>query len=236
MNHTFEYAPNQSFYYIVKRQRRKTMALHIMPDASVEVRVPKWVPKREWLKFVSQRAQWIVAQQQQMLQKLSQQPGYAQGEKHHYLGRAYPLALTVNTKTLVSLEGAVLAIGLRRPDNSDSVKRALQQWYRSEAQRIFAQRINHCYALFPHWFQQRYAVPELTVRNMRRRWGSCSLSGAVTLNVQLIKMPLPCVDYVVMHELCHLAEFNHSSRFYRLLAQVMPDWQAKEQLLESRAL
>ena len=78
-------------------------------------------------------------------------------------------------------------------------------------------------------------MPDITIRKMRRRWGSCSSKGEVTLNLALIKMPLACIDYVVTHELCHLEAFHHGKPFYRLLAQVMPDWRERELLIEQLA-
>ena len=67
-------------------------------------------------------------------------------------------------------------------------------------------------------------MPDIKLRKMKRQWGNCSLKGIITLNTALIKAPEICIDYVILHELCHFAEHNHSPRFYRLLTQVMPDW------------
>jgi predicted metal-dependent hydrolase len=67
---------------------------------------------------------------------------------------------------------------------------------------------------------------------MKSRWGSCSTSGSIRLNSQLIKTPLACIDYVILHELCHIAEMNHSQRFYHLLDQVMPEWRGVKKELD----
>ena len=78
-------------------------------------------------------------------------------------------------------------------------------------------------------------APQLRVRKMRSRWGSCSRSAVITLNLELIRMPLPCIDYVITHELCHLVEFNHGPRFYALQARFIPDWKERKRLLETLA-
>lgn len=79
------------------------------------------------------------------------------------------------------------------------------------------------------------AVPAFRLLNMRTQWGSCSLSGELVLNPQLVKAPRPCIDYVIYHELCHLKVHNHSPEYYRLLEAVMPDWAAHKQMLDGLA-
>jgi predicted metal-dependent hydrolase len=235
LSQLFQYSPTQSFGYVVKRQRRKTMALHVMPDASIEVRVPKWVPKREWIKFVEERADWVIEQQQSALAKLEAQPGYFIGQQHPYLGNKYPLHITSATRASAQLIGAVLHVNVRDSGSPEAIERVLEQWYRSKALTVFNERLQYCYSLFPDLFREQYSMPTLTLRKMRRRWGSCSSKGEITLNVHLIKAPLHCIDYVAVHELCHLAVFNHSPAFYRLMTIVMPDWKIRKKLLESQA-
>jgi predicted metal-dependent hydrolase len=108
----------------------------------------------------------------------------------------------------------------------------MERWYRKKAIELYEERMFACFEQFPNWFQDKYVIPEITVRKMRRRWGSCSRAGEVTLNLALIKMPIRCLDYVIVHELCHLEAFHHGKAFYRLLALVMPSWKEQENLIE----
>ncbi|ARN76011.1 M48 family metallopeptidase [Oceanicoccus sagamiensis] len=223
---------DQSFDYQIKRQRRKTIALHILPDASVEVRAPKWVPKYEIMDFVEQRSDWVIEQRREALAKLALEPGFDHGQYHPYLGERYPLHIVAGPRAKVVFSDSVIVVTVRDKSNSTQIEKALDRWYRQEAEAIYEERLFACFEVFPDWFQDKYVMPEVTVRKMRRRWGSCSSKGDVTLNVSLIKMPLACIDYVITHELSHLEEFHHGKTFYRLLAQVMPDWRERELLIE----
>ena len=75
--------------------------------------------------------------------------------------------------------------------------------------------------------------PEIAIRAMRSRWGSCSPRGRITLNVKRIKVPKAYIDYVIFHELCHLVEPNHNSRYYDLLDRVLPDWRERREKLNT---
>lgn len=223
------------FDFVIKRQRRKTIALHVLPDASVEVRAPKWVAKAELLRFVEQRSSWVLEQRQQRLSKLALKPSYRDGHRHPYLGRHYPLSVTAAGRAAACFKEDVLLLKVVDPNNEEQVKKALESWYRKQAIDIFEQRMFACFDQFPDWFQTKYRVPEITVRKMRRRWGSCSSKGDVTLNLALIKMPVECIDYVIMHELTHLEIFHHGKAFYGLLSSVLPSWREAELLIEKLA-
>ena len=107
------------------------------------------------------------------------------------------------------------------------MKRLLDLWYLEKACIQFADSLSRCHRKFT---EDPY--PQLSVRKMRRRWGSLSLRGRLTLNVDLIRAPKECIDYVITHELCHFKHHNHGPRFYRLLDSIMPDWKKVKHRLE----
>ncbi len=113
----------------------------------------------------------------------------------------------------------------------ESIKSHLNEWYRFRAKVIFEVRLRQILekAL---WVE---AKPDIRLMTMRTQWGNCSPSGLLTLNPHLVKAPAICIDYVILHELCHLVEHNHSERFYQLLSQVMPDWERVKVRLDNMA-
>lgn len=225
----------QSFDYRIKRQKRKSIAVHVLADASVEVRAPAWVPRKELIDFVERRADWIVERRRTALQKQALKPVFTNGQYHRFLGQPYPLKVSAAARAGVALQDGVLLVRVRDIESSGQVEKALDSWYRKQAVNLYEERIFACFDIFPDWFQETYRIPSITVRKMRRRWGSCSSKGDVTLSVNLMKMPLECIDYVIVHELCHLYAFNHGKSFYALLASVMPDWKRREALIEALA-
>jgi predicted metal-dependent hydrolase len=111
--------------------------------------------------------------------------------------------------------------------NATKIEKAVRQWYREKALDTFQRKLDRIIEALP-WTK---ASPAWRMMDMQTQWGSCSLAGTLLLNRHLIKAPSRAIDYVLLHELCHLVEHNHSARFYGLLDRLMPDWRSvKEQL------
>lgn len=225
---------SEHFNYYIKRQRRKTMALHVLADATVEVRVPEWVAKSTITQFVEQRSSWVVQQRQMRLQKLSQKPAYRDQAQHYFLGerRSLSIASVVDQCPQSGVVSDKIQLKVRAPASELKVEKALLEWYRAQAARIFTERLLICYESFPSQGLPFRPLPKLIIRKMRRRWGSCSRRGEITLNLMLIRLPIKCIDFVINHELCHLWVFNHSQPFYNLLDQAMSEWRECEALIE----
>ncbi|WP_286823996.1 M48 family metallopeptidase, partial [Idiomarina sp. UBA1919] len=118
-----------------------------------------------------------------------------------------------------------------REYTTELVKTALEGWYKVRAKDVFHKRLD---AVLEQalWVDKR---PPLRTLTMQTQWGSCSPNGRITLNPLLVKAPRECIDYVILHELCHIAEHNHSERFYRLMGQVMPNWEVIKNRLDQMA-
>jgi predicted metal-dependent hydrolase len=174
-----------------------------------------------------------VLRQQRYFEKfLPTHPGarYVSGETHLYLGRQYRLRIHQRAKAEVKLLAGRLHIWTPDCTNSASIRMLLDEWYRDHANQIFARRLAICLEQCPALRRRR--LPHLLLRRMSHRWGSCTKSGSVLLNLELIKTPTHCIDYVIVHELCHLHVHNHSPAFYRLLGRCLPDWERRKARLE----
>ena len=118
-----------------------------------------------------------------------------------------------------------------RSNRRQRVKVLLRNWYRAHAESYFARRLAELHQHIA-WLEH---VPAYLLQSMRKQWGSCSPTGTLLLNPHLIKAPRRCVDYVLLHEICHLREHNHRPAFYRLLEAYMHDWQEVKGQLDGMA-
>lgn len=183
-------------------------------------------------KRLRKRAAWIIRQQRNFRRYSFDIPPrlYVSGETHRYLGRQYRLKVTQNDglPKLVRMDRQLFLYTHEKTDTGRK-KQLVDAWFRQRAQHIFADRVT---TWLPHF--ERYAIskPKVVVRQMKTRWGSCTTAGKIIFNLKLIQLPTECVDYVIVHEMCHLVEHNHSPEYYALLSRVLPDWRERKQKLD----
>ena len=212
------------------RQRTKRPAtgvrkarIHVHPNGLVEVETPPETTLSEAKQALLKRAQWVSRHLREIEARRADilERDYVSGETVFYLGRRYMLKVNEcsQPEPVKLLRGKVCS-GLASP-SKQTVKAALDSWYQNRAKIVFRRRIEAVTGRLS-WIKE---VPALSVRPMTTQWGSCSPSGRIALNPHLIKTPTRCIDYVLIHELCHLKEHNHSAQFYRLLGRTMPDWE-----------
>lgn len=208
--------------------------IHVHPNGAVEVESPIGKSDREIAEAVLKRARWIDQNLRQFetLREHSLPRQYVSGETHFYLGRRYQLKVTDGARNAssVQLKGGSIKVDLPCADQA-AIKRRLNAWYRQRAQPYFEKRLVQISSGID-WIN---APPPIKLIKMKTQWGSCSPSGGVHLNPMLIKAPRECVDYVIVHELCHLKEHNHSKRFYALLKSQLPNWHHTKAKLDGMA-
>ena len=219
--------------YTVNYRPRLKKRLHMEKDESggLVIGAPvNWSSRQIDMMLVqnSSRVERFLARAQaQNLEPLQ----YTQSERHLYLGIRYPLAIKVapDRRPRVVLAEDELRVDIRH-DNVDDIRKVLQAWYRQQALRVFSERLQ-CIKPRATWTRGK-SIP-LKVRRMKRTWGNCSSTGVIKLNTHLIKAPLPVIDSVIAHELCHLEQMNHGKRFYALLESLNPAWRQDRARLRS---
>ncbi|HCR0469687.1 SprT family zinc-dependent metalloprotease [Enterobacter hormaechei] len=208
--------------------------IKVHPDCRVVVSAPQDTDDQQVLKAVEKRGRWIYQQLRDFRKQLEYitPRQYISGESHYYLGKQYMLKVIVAPSEAqgVKMLRGKLEVTLRHK-SAEKVLQLVTDWYKARAREVFAKRLN---AMLEQtlWVSDS---PPLRILTMQTQWGSCSPNGRVTLNPNLVKAPRECIDYVILHELCHLAEHNHSERFYRLMGQVMPDWEKTKKRLDGMA-
>ena len=209
---------------------RKTLGISVYPDTKVEVVAPHNSPMGVIKRKVLKRAAWIVKQQGYFrnINHFKVPRKYVSGETHTYLGRSYRLKVELGETNQVKLKGRWFEIKTKYKKR-EKVKALLDNWYREHALRKFTERLDICFAQMKY---EDLAYPKLELRKMPKRWGSCTPEGKILLNPALIKAPVYCIDYVIIHELCHLKIPNHSPAFYDLKAKYLPDWEERKRKLE----
>ncbi len=218
--------------FVVVRRDRKTLEIAVEPDTSVVVVAPLDAEPEAIETKVRKRAAWIRRQQRYFSQFLPRTPDrrYLAGETHLYLGRQYRLKTVLSDKEIVKLLRGFIVVQTGTPEQTDTVQTLVDQWYRERAQVKFAERVEVNLQRFPD--PEVYRPKGLIVRQLQQRWGSMSPASRLLLNRRLIEAPIDAIDYVITHELCHVTEPNHSSRFFELLGLVLPDWQRRKERLE----
>lgn len=210
---------------------RKTLEIAVHPDKQVVVRAPIGTGWVDIENRVKKRARWINRQIAYFRQyePRSTSRNYVSGETHLYLGRRYRLKTTVGETNAVKLIQGRMSVTVREV-KPEKIRECLDSWYREKAWEKFLEILEQCMKPFR---RTGFKHPKLRIRRMRKRWGSLSKRGTLTLNLKLIHAPKECIEYVVTHELCHLKFHDHSVGFYKMLERVMPEWERRKKRLET---
>lgn len=231
MRGSIEYSVHKLDYRL-RFSRRQTMAISVYPDSSIEIVAPLGTNRNDAEARLRKRARWVIRQllHFQQLKPRSPKRRYVGGETHLYLGRQYRIKLAQSECERVSLKGGYFRISSPKRNDPRRVKKLLAAWYREKSVARIMERFDFVAARFSHLGGP---TPTPIFRSMVRRWGSFSRSGRISLNPDLIRAPISCIDYVITHELIHLIYPNHSAAFFDLLDALMPDWQFRKQRLET---
>ena len=212
----------------------KNMNLRIRSYGRICVSANDFISDREVDGFVSDRAAFI-ANAQDKFKKAAQREQrpkqYISGEKITLLGQEYVLRVFRSDKESVSIEGGYIHLSVKDVNDLGRKSCLIDIFVSGQCRAVFGEMLYELYSPFEKYGVER---PQLRIRDMKSRWGTCHVKkGIVTLNKRLLAAPRGAVEYVVLHELCHLIYPDHSKQFYDFLAAMMPDWKERKQLLNN---
>jgi len=206
----------------IVRSRRRTIALVITPEARLIVRAPLRTPLSQIDEAVREKAGWI----RKKMAAIKKRPqaaahAYAEGEIFWYLGRSYPLHIVDDGRGAIERTDRLVVSLNVIPD----IPMALQRWYIAEAQKEINARCMYFSMM------TGYSPKSIAISGAQKRWGSCSTRGSLNFSWRLIQAPLEIVDYVIVHELVHLRQHDHSRLFWAKVQELMPDYERRRQWL-----
>ena len=215
--------------YVTTREKRKTMAIHVLPDMSIVVKSPMVATDKEIDDFINRKKSWIIKQLNYFKQFQKEKTIIESGTEFIYLGKQLQIIIkkAQTVKEYVELENTKLVIYSLFPNKVDRNKDIFNNWINTQIEKHFSLALKRCIKRFPNM-----VLPVLRTRDMSKRWGSFTRQNTIILNPKLITVPKECIDYVVVHELCHFYHADHSSSFYSLLGVKLPNWQKIKDKLE----
>ena len=216
---------NQSLHYTLVFRARRAIGFAVRPDGSVHISAPAGTSP-EWVaQQVLKKAAWIIKHQEAFANRPAPAPTrhFEAGGTHYYQGQPYQLRFAEAHRASVTVAGEELIMATPAPLTPAQAEALLHTWYARQAGPLFAASLAR---VWPRFAEFHLTMPTLSVRAMRTRWGSCTpRSARIRLSPELVRARPGCLDYVLLHECCHLLVGDHSQAFYDLQARLLPDWE-----------
>lgn len=219
----------QKIEFELKYSTRKTIGIKILPDTSVQVIAPLETPLEKIKENVLKKANWICKQKSYFLDFDVTEVTYEikSGYSVLYLGRQYKLIVEKSKKDNVTYKGNLFLVSVK---NKEKAQLVFEQWFRHRATIKIAEIAKPIIKKFAERFETPH---DIYFQDMPTRWGSCTIKNRLIFNPKLIHTPKRCIEYVVMHELCHIIHKHHNQDFFNLLTLMMPDWEKRKEKLDS---
>ena len=211
----------------IVRKDVRNITLKVIPNGEAILTAPK-TASDEHIKFIiEKRAKWIAQKRTFFASFMTPQKEYVSGEDFKYLGRSYRLKVVQSKEERVKLQRGYLELFVKDKSDIKRKENLIYEWYYEKAMLYFFNILQEFNKIV------KQDIKSVKIRQMKTRWGSCNpYKSYINLNIELIKKPKACIEYVVFHELAHLLYPNHSKQFYDYLTLYMPDWQKRKEILE----
>lgn len=213
--------------YEVERKKIKNINLRIYPDRRIYISAPLNLHSEYIENFIKSKKSWIDEVQKRLdnLPK-SLDLQYVSGEKLSFLGRLYELEVNIGNENRIYFNNEKFVLTVKE-DIRELKKKTTEKWYFEKAKSLFPQILDKYLSITGE------RIEHLSIKKMETRWGSCNhRKKYINLNTELVKKPIPCIEYVVLHEIAHLRHPNHSRDFYHHIERDMPDYRQREKLLK----
>ncbi len=231
--------------YQLIRSKRKSVAIYIREDGSVQVRAPGWVSKTEIQKMIGEKTDWIQKKRQEAVDKnCARKKYYTEGAVFLCLEKEYVLHFAEGGRNAVyarEQEDRLLVVKTRSLEEA-YIKELLIKWSTEQLRRYIRSAVDRYLPELRKIAEQKEKKQEeyagessrmrITVKNMKTRWGSCSAKGHLNFSVKLVMAPASIIDYVIVHELCHLLYMNHGPEFWNAVALILPDCKERRRYLK----
>lgn len=226
---------SNSITYTLSRSRRKTVGIQVIENGEVRVSAPLNISDNHLREIIKKKISWIVRKQEEVRSLYKEaciEKEFVDGETFSYLGKKYTLRIRKGSlPQRVTLDGTdiVVLIGEDKTltTGDEYIRRILRDFYINQFVDVTRTRMD----FFAH--QIGVCPRKVTIREQKTRWGSCSSKGNINLNWRLIMAPMEAIDYVIVHELCHMKEMNHSQNFWNLVESILPDFDESRKWLKA---
>lgn len=230
---TFKYGKYSYGYYLVL-QDRKTVALTVQPSLNIILKCPFNYDAGKIERFLKRKWLWLEKQLKyfKKYKKQTDEKEYVSGESFLYLGRQYKLLVKADKDPRVKLEnGSITLFTTQYSQDRSSNKKLLEKWFEQRTKSVFTSRLKEVAKKFNYDF-----TPDLITRKMPKRWGSYLSNKKIILNPLLIRASKDCIDYIIVHELCHMKYKYHNKNFFKFQESIIPNWREIKEKLELRFL
>jgi predicted metal-dependent hydrolase len=212
--------------YKIIKSKRKSLSLMINTDAELIVRAPLKMPEKIIKDFIEEKKKWIFSKMKSALRRKEEKKkrNYLNGEEFFFLGEKYALKISKSLKKLELKNEFLLPL-----KHESKAKENFIKWYKKEAIAIINDRIK----IYVDIMNLKHKGIKITSAN--KRWGSCTGKDKLNFSYKLVMAPLESIDYVIVHELAHIKEKNHSRRFWSLVESVLPDYKKRQEWLKKNS-
>ncbi|NLI59245.1 MAG: M48 family metallopeptidase [Clostridium sp.] len=219
---------SEKIQYKIVRSNRKTVAIQLLEDGNVKVSAPFSVTKKQIDEIIKDKISWILKKQEELKRIYIEKNidrKFEDGEKISYLGKEFSLKIIkakeyIQPKVVIDNDNMVIYINEKfiDKDAKENIRNIIKKWLVERFRDVAVDRIKK------YSFLIGVNPTKITIREQKTRWGSCSSKGNINLNWKLVMAPMEVIDYVIVHELCHMIEMNHSKNYWNIVSTVMPDY------------